>query len=104
MIIWNKEMKSMEHNPFISLNDETEITYSDLKNNNGAEYITIYFETPNVNAVSGFNSASCDYPIGAITNIVGYTKQEVEILKKYIDKAGSIALEAAKEEAYCQVL
>lgn len=94
----------MEHNPFISLNDETEITYSDLKKNNEKEYITIYFETPNVNVTSGFNSACCDYPIGHIKSIIGYTEQEIGILQQYIDKAGIIALEAAKEEAYCQVL
>ena len=94
----------MEHNPFISLSDETEITYSDLKNRDGKEYITIYFETPSESSSSGFNSASCDYPIAGIENIVGYTESEIEILQRYIKKTADVALEAAKEEAYCQVL
>ena len=37
----------MEHNPFVALNDNTEITYSDIKRTKqGQEYITLYFETP----------------------------------------------------------
>ncbi len=48
----------MEHHPYITLNDDTEITYSDIKTDErGNEYITVYFETPVPN---GFHSMYID--------------------------------------------
>ena len=48
----------MEHHPYITLSDDTEITYSDIKTDErGNEYITIYFETP---VQSGFHSMYID--------------------------------------------
>lgn len=93
----------MEHNPFISLSDETEITYSDIKFCEKGEYITLYFETPNAKEVSGFNSAQFDYPFGPMTNIVGYTSGEIDELMKHIKKSGQVAYEFAKEDMHCLV-
>ena len=36
----------MEHNPYITLNADTEIIYSDIKNDKGYDYVTIHSETP----------------------------------------------------------
>lgn len=60
-----KERFIMEHNSLVSLNDCTEITYSDLKlDKDGKEYITIYFETPAGGDLGyAFCDATIDYPI-----------------------------------------
>ena len=87
----------MEHDPYISLTDDTEITYSDLKTKeNGQEYITIYFETPTENR--GFCSMDIDYPNGVPSHIVGYTADEIMKLLNHYKKIGKLAFEDAKEE------
>ena len=73
--------ENMEHNPYISLEDDTEITYSDLQvKPNGEEYITIYFETPTEER--GFCSMDVEYPGGAPANVKGYTKEEIDRLRQ----------------------
>ncbi len=82
----------MEHNPFIELNDDTTITYSDIKNDGNEEYITVYFETPD-----GFNSMQVNYPFGVPEKVVGYTDKEVSDLMKHYHKIAKLAFEFAKE-------
>jgi len=84
----------MEHNPLMTLNDDTVITYSDLKYDHQSSYITLYFETP---TDAGFNSAECRVPGCQIENIKGYTPGEVRQLKYHAEKAGYCALAFAKE-------
>lgn len=87
----------MEHNPYITLNDETEITYSDLKRNKaGEEYITIYFETP---YTKGFKSMHIDYPGDVVKDIIGYSETEVEAMLYHYNKVKELTLQFAKEEA-----
>lgn len=46
----------------MTLEDETEITVSDLKtDNNGEDYITVYFETPTEDGFSSMNNGSRNY-------------------------------------------
>ena len=85
----------MEHNPYITLNDETEITYSDIKRKDGKEYITISFETP---CEDGFKSMSINYPFDGIHNIVGYTEKEISELKHHYDVSAHSAFQFAKED------
>ena len=84
----------MEHHPFIRLEDNTEITYSNLKHNNGTEYVTVYFETP---TIYGFNSMQVDYPDAVPNKIVGYTDNEIDYLMFHFKKVGHLAFEFAKE-------
>jgi len=84
----------MEHNPFITMSDETEITRSDLKlDNTGKEYITIYFETP---TEKGFSSMEINYPNGIPTNIIGYSENEVSQLLFHYNKIAELAFDEAK--------
>ena len=48
----------MNHYPYLTLNDETEITYSDIKDGG---YIIFYCETPD-NSFLGFKNARLKYP------------------------------------------
>ena len=91
----------MEHNPFIGLNDGTEITYSDLKfNEHGQEYVTIYFETPAPGTYYGFCDATIDYPIsnGQFRIINHYTKEKLEELMYHYNIAAKLAFKFAKED------
>ena len=86
----------MERNPFMSLNDDTVITHSDIKyRENGEEYITLYFETPSERI--GFCSMDIEYPNGKPSNVVGYTKEEISRLMYHYNKVGVLAFEDAKE-------
>ena len=84
----------MEHNPLVELNDDTTITFSDIKDDGNGEYITIYFETP---VEDGFNSMQVNYPQGVPEKIVGYTGNEVSDLMEHYQKIAKIAFEFAKE-------
>lgn len=91
----------MEHNPFITLNDQTEMTYSDIKRNEYGEYVTLYFETPNKD---GFSSAQCDYPYGSLENIKNYSDEQIVTIQELVDRTGKYALKYAREDEFCQVL
>lgn len=86
----------MEHHPYITLNDHTEITYSDIKRDiNKREYVTIYFETP---VETGFHSMDIQYPDGKPEHVIGYTKEEMDTLMYHYRKIGKLAFQFAKEE------
>lgn len=97
---------SMEHNPFITLNDDTEMTHSDLKKNEyGQEYITIYFETPAGGDLGyAFCDASIDYPIsnGEFCTVNHYTKEQLNTLLYFYNKLAPIAFELIKEDLSTQ--
>ena len=85
----------MEHYPFMSLADDTEITYSDLKTKeSGDEYVTIYFETP---YPGGFKSMDIEYPGGVPEHIEGYTQSELDRMLFYYDKMAPVAFGEAKD-------
>lgn len=94
--IEEKEKTFMEHNPYISLEDDTEITYSDIKEKDGNQYITIYFETP---MIGGFKSMDIVYPNGIPEHVKGYTKTEIDKLLYHYNKIGKLVYEYAKEDA-----
>lgn len=90
----------MEHNPYITLNDDTEITYSDIKNDKGYDYVTIYFETPDTSKV-GFSSTQYDYPGGHFENTVGYSDERIRYFQDIVNRIGDIVVEWAIEEMEC---
>ena len=53
--------------PFLTLNDDTEITHSEMKDDGS---VKVYIETPDMNG--GFNSAVCWLPGYIWENISGY--------------------------------
>lgn len=86
----------MEHNPYITLNDDTEITYSDIKKNErNEEYVTIYFETP---VETGFHSMDIKYPGGTPEHVNGYHAEEIDTLLHHYHKIGKLAFQFAKED------
>lgn len=87
----------MEHNPYITLNADTEIIYSDIKNDKGYDYVTIYFETPDTSN-SGFSSTQYDYPGGHFENTVGYSDERMQYFQNIVNKVGDTVVEWVMKE------
>ena len=91
--------EDMEHHSLMTLVDETEITYSDLKqNSNGQCYFTVYFETPSEKY--GFCSMDINYPNGKPQNIIGYSDSDIERLLYHYSKVAPVIFEDLNNEEY----
>ena len=73
--------------PFMTLNDDTEIVHSEMKDG----IVKVYIETPDEKL--GFKSATCYLPEKKWENIYGYTEAEFEYLKD-VDGIGFVELTA----------
>lgn len=58
--------------PFMTLNDDTEITHSDMKPDGT---VKVYIETPDMK--DGFHNATCYLPTYTWENINGYSDTEI---------------------------
>lgn len=70
--------------PLLTLKDDTEYTYTELRSNGT---VIVYVETPD--AVDGFHSLECVLPDYEIKNVQGYTLQEqkeiLDIIKTHAE-------------------
>jgi len=71
--------------PFMTLNDNTEIVYTEAMIIDEKKSVKVYIEKP---VESGFHSAECYLPQYEWKNIEGFSKEEV---KKYQDILESTA-------------
>ena len=79
--------------PFMTLNDDTEITHSEIKNDGT---VKVYIETPDLK--DGFHNAVCwlpDYRWEQI-NGYGYSESEMERFKKLIKNNAHLIMEFAQ--------
>ena len=65
--------------PFMTLNDDTEITHSEMKIDGT---VKVYIETPN--DTGGFHHATCWLPEYKWQDIKGYSNLEIAYFKNYI--------------------
>lgn len=65
--------------PFMTLNDDTEITHSEMKENG---QVKVYIETPDEK--DGFHNAVCWLPEYRWENVQGYTDAEMDYFKQLI--------------------
>ena len=65
--------------PFMTLNDDTEITHSEMKNDGT---VKVYIETPDEK--DGFHNAVCWLPDFKWEKINGYSDDEMRYFKKLI--------------------
>ena len=77
--------------PFITLNDDTEITHSELKDNGT---VKVYIETPDIK--DGFHNAVCWLPDYKWEKINGYSASEMEYFKKLIKNNAQVIMEFAE--------
>ena len=75
--------------PFMSLNDETEIVYSDRKQDGT---VKIYLETPDEK--DGFHNITCYLPSFEIKEVNGYSTKQVEAFMEIVRSKENLIMEA----------
>ncbi len=74
--------------PFMTLNDDTEITHSEMKED---ARVKVYIETPDEK--DGFHSAVCWLPEYRWESIQGYTEEEMDYYKKLVKNNAHLMIE-----------
>ncbi len=75
--------------PFMTLNDETEIVYSDRKQDGT---VKIYLETPDEK--DGFHNMTCYLPSFEIKEVNGYSNKQVEAFMEIVRLKENLIMEA----------
>lgn len=82
--------------PYMTLPDDTEITHSDIINNNGKEQVQVYIETP---IEGGFKDATSILPDYEWT-VHGYTEEEMKYFKDFVEKAAHLFFKFARSKGF----
>ena len=78
--------------PYITLNDDTEITHSEVKPDGR---VKVYIETPD--AADGFHSAVCWLPDYTLENVQGYSESEMAHHRRLGHNNAHLILEYARD-------
>ncbi len=78
--------------PYLTLNDQTEITHSEMKEDGS---VKVYIETPDENG--GFHSAVCWLPEYRWENIQGYTEEEMSFFRDLVRNNAHLMLEFSQD-------
>jgi len=78
--------------PYITLNDDTEITHSEVKPDGR---VKVYIETPD--AADGFHSAVCWLPDYTLENVQGYSESEMAHHHRLVRNNAHLILEYARD-------
>ena len=78
--------------PFLTLNDDTEITHSEMKSDGS---VKVYIETPDLK--DGFHNATCWLPEYKWEDINGYSDAEMEYFKQLIRNNAHLIIEFSQE-------
>ena len=78
--------------PFMTLNDDTEITHSEMKEDGS---VKVYIETPDVK--DGFHSAVCWLPEYRWEKISGYSDEEMAYFKQLVRNNAHLMIEYSQE-------
>ena len=81
--------------PFMTLNDDTEITHSEMKSDGR---VKVYIETPDEN--DGFHNAVCYLPDYSWEEINGYSNAEMNYFKKLIRENAHPVLERDRTQIF----
>ena len=78
--------------PFMTLNDDTEITHSEMKPDGR---VKVYIETPDVK--DGFHNATCWLPDYTWENVNGYTEKEMACFQNLVRNNAHLMLEFSQD-------
>lgn len=81
--------------PFMTLNDETEIVHSDMREDGT---VKVYIETPDEK--DGFHNMTCYLPTYKIEDVNGYSEEQVEKFMEIIKSTAHLLMEFAKEGGF----
>lgn len=78
--------------PYMTLNDDTEITHSEMQADGR---VKVYIETPHEK--DGFHNATCYLPNYAWEEVRGYSDTEIEFFKQLVRDNAHLIMEFSKE-------
>lgn len=78
--------------PFMTLNDDTEITHSEMKPDGR---VKVYIETPN--GKDGFHNATCYLPDYTWEKISGYSDEEMDFFRRLVQNNAHLIMEFSQE-------
>ena len=78
--------------PFMTLNDDTEITHSEMKSDGR---VKVYIETPNEK--DGFHNATCYLPDYTWEKISGYSDEEMDFFRRLVQNNAHLIMEFSQE-------
>ncbi len=78
--------------PYLTLNDDTEITHSEMKENG---QVKVYIETPDEK--DGFHNVICWLPEYKWEKNNGYSEEEMAVLRQLIQNNAHAILEFSKD-------
>ena len=78
--------------PYLTLNDDTEITHSEMKEDGS---VKVYIETPDLK--DGFHNATCWLPSYKWENINGYSESEIEFFSRLIRNNAHAIMEFSQD-------
>ena len=78
--------------PYITLNDDTEITHLEVKPDGR---VKVYIETPDEK--DGFHSAVCWLPDYTLENVQGYSESEMAYYRRLLHNNAHLILEFARD-------
>lgn len=78
--------------PFITLNDDTEITHSEMKPDGK---VKVYIETPDIK--DGFHNATCWLPEYTWEDIEGYSEAELNYFQQLIKDNAHLIIEFSRD-------
>jgi len=81
--------------PFLTLADETEITYSEMKSDGT---VKVYIETPDEK--DGFHNAVCWLPEYRWEDVKGYSDGEIEGYKELIKNNAHLIMEFSTRDGF----
>ena len=87
-----EEEASVMMYPFMTLNDDTEITHSQMRDDGR---VKVYIETPD--AVDGFHSAVCWLPEYRWESIQGYSEAQMDRFQQLLRNNAHLILEFARD-------
>ena len=78
--------------PFMTLNDDTEITHSEMKPDGR---VKVYIETPDEK--DGFHNATCYLPDYTLEIISGYSDKEMDFFRRLVQNNAHLIMEFSQE-------
>ena len=78
--------------PFMTLNDDTEITHSEMKPDGR---VKVYIETPDEK--DGFHNATCYLPDNTSEKISGYSDKEMDFFRRLVQNNAHLIMEFSQE-------
>ena len=88
--------------PFMTMDDGTEIVYSEILKNNGVDNVRVEFERWN-DIRDAFDSMECVLPNGIMTNVVGFSQEEANYYQEKMIALQDMILECSREDTEAEL-